>query len=112
MIYVIRAIEQDLVKIGFTKNNDTLKRRLKTLKGACPDKLVIEAKMNGSKLKERCLHSFCISRHVTGEWFRLTKEEVQRMIEKYHKWSPTKEGIERQSTLSSKCKKKKKRYFR
>ena len=109
MIYIIRAHESGFVKIGYTKNNQTLEKRLKNLKGSCPFKLFVEAKMNGSKLKERCLHSFCISRHQSGEWFNLSQEEVQRMVKKYHKWSPTKNGIEKMQSLSSKVRAK---YFK
>lgn len=53
MIYVIRAVGSNFVKIGFSKSNKTLDVRLKSLKGSCPFKLRIEAKMDGSKLKER-----------------------------------------------------------
>ena len=56
MIYVIRASNTNLVKIGFTESKETLKRRLIALKTSCPFKLKIEASFRGSKLKERCLH--------------------------------------------------------
>ena len=112
MIYVIRASDSNLVKIGYTKSNDTLKKRLASIRTSCPYKLRIEATMKGSKLKERCLHSFCISRHESGEWFRLTADEVIRMINKYQFWSPTQNGVENMSTISSKVRKKKKRYFK
>jgi hypothetical protein len=109
MIYIIRAGDSMLVKIGFTKSGNALKRRLQGLRTGCPLSLRIEAKMNGSKLKEKCIHSFCISRHESGEWFRLNKEEVQRMVAKYKDWSPTKNGIERMSQLSHQVKKQ---YFK
>jgi hypothetical protein len=112
MIYVIRACGSNFVKIGYTKSNDTLKKRLASLRSSCPYKLRIEAKMDGSKLKERCLHSFCISRHESGEWFRLTIDEVIRMINKYQSWSPTQNGINHMSMISSKVRKNKKRYFK
>lgn len=104
MIYVIRAGDSELVKIGFTKSGSSLKRRLQSLRTACPLPLRLEAKMNGSKLKEKCIHSFCINRHESGEWFRLNKEEVQRMITKYKYWKPTENGIERMSQLSHQVK--------
>jgi hypothetical protein len=109
MIYVIRSNGSEFVKIGFTKSKETLAKRLKSLSACSPFKLKVEALMNGSKLKERCLHSFCISRHHNGEWFRLSKEEVQRFVEKYRYWAPTKNGVERMSTIHFKLKDK---YFK
>jgi hypothetical protein len=112
MIYVIRAVGSDFVKIGYTKSKRTLPRRLKTLKGSCPFKLIIEAEMEGSKLKERCLHSFCISRHESGEWFRLTEDEIKRMIAKYSNWTPSKEGFGKMSAINHNVKKINKKYFK
>lgn len=108
MIYIIRATDSDIVKIGFTKSNATLKKRLSMLSGSCPLKLKIEATMNGSKLKERCLHSFYISHHRNGEWFNLTVNDVYELIGKYKFWCPTKNGITKMSTIASKTNKKKK----
>ena len=109
MIYFIRSIDSDFVKIGYTKDNNSLNKRLKSLKTSCPYKLVIEGKMNGSKLKERYIHSICIDKHESGEWFRLTSDEVKMIIEEYHKWSPTKNGIDKMPAMFSV---KKKRYFK
>ncbi len=93
MIYVIRAKDSDFVKIGYTSSNISLKKRIKSLQTSNPLKLILEAKMKGSKLKEKCLHSFCISRHKSGEWFKLNVDEVNRMVIKYCNWTPTKDGI-------------------
>lgn len=102
MIYVIRAEGSEFVKIGFTKSKKTLENRLKSLMGGCPFKLTIEAQMDGSKLKERCLHSFCISRHQSGEWFRLTPDEVKRMVAKYGNWTPLYNGVKKMPAMHSK----------
>lgn len=109
MIYIIRATNSDIVKIGFTKSNATLKKRLKSLSGSCPLKLCVEATMNGSKLKERCLHSFYISKHRTGEWFNLTIDDVKDLIEKYKSWSPMINGIERMPTIYAQVKSNKRK---
>lgn len=108
MIYIIRAENSDIVKIGFTHSNATLKKRLATLRGSCPLKLKIEATMNGSKLKERCLHSFYISHHRNGEWFNLTIEEVVLLVEKYKSWSPTENGITRMPMINHQVRKNRK----
>ena len=112
MIYIIRATNSDIVKIGFTKSNATLKKRLKSLSGSCPLKLCVEATMNGSKLKERCLHSFYISKHRTGEWFNLTIDDVKDLIEKYKSWSPMINGIERMPTIDAQVKRNKRKKCR
>jgi hypothetical protein len=99
MIYIIRQKQTDHVKIGYTRNNNTLRKRIKTLQTGCPNKLIFEAKMNGSKLKERFLHHTCIKRHIYGEWFKLTREEVIRLVLKYKDFAPTKHGITKQSQI-------------
>jgi len=93
MIYVIRAANTNLVKIGFTHNHLTLQERIKSIATGCPHKLAVEATMSGSLTKERCMHGFCIKRHERGEWFRLSPDEVSRMIAKYKNWSPLSAGI-------------------
>lgn len=99
MIYVIRIAGTETVKIGFTHSPLTLKSRLKSLETGCHQKLKVEATMPGSKLKERCMHSFCVARHLRGEWFRLSQDEVSRMIEKYQDWTPTAAGISKMSDI-------------
>jgi hypothetical protein len=99
MIYVIRAGNSMMVKIGFTKNNETLRNRLKSLKSSCPFKLEIEAIMEGGKIKESCIHSFCISRHESGEWFRLSVNDVKRMVIEYGNWKPYHDGIKKMPKL-------------
>lgn len=91
MIYVMRVGTS--VKIGFTQNQLTLKTRLKSIQATCPHRVVIEATMKGSKLKERCMHGFNVKKHLHGEWFIMTKGEVLEMIEKYKDWNPTMNGI-------------------
>jgi len=113
MIYVIRAADSMMVKIGFTKSPKTLDTRVQGLKTGYPLLLRVEATMLGSKLKERCLHSFCISRHESGEWFRLSCDEVKRMVAKYKHWTPAQDGIRKMSALNHQLQKqKKKEYFK
>lgn len=95
MIYVARQIGSESVKIGYTKDRESLRVRLKALMTGSPIKIKIEAVMPGSQLKERCLHGFCIKRHVRGEWFRLNSDEVQRLVSKYRDWTPGSAGITR-----------------
>lgn len=104
MIYVIRPEGSANVKIGMTKTPQGMRRRLESLQVSCPDKLVVEATMKGGRLKESCIHHFAISRHVRGEWFRLSKEEVKRMIAKYAKWDPEKNGVHKMPAISASVK--------
>lgn len=105
MIYVVRAVDSMLVKIGFTKSKNSLKRRLIQLKCSCPYALRVEATMAGSRIKESYLHSICLSRHESGEWFRLSIDEVKRMVDKYKNWTPTQNGIKRIPQLHHQIKK-------
>jgi hypothetical protein len=95
MIYILRQRDTEFVKIGFTKSNYNLKKRIKAIQSTCPNKIDFEAKINGSKLKESYLHSIYLNRHHHNEWFKLTKDEVKRMIEKYKDFTPTEHGINR-----------------
>jgi len=99
MIYVIRANETNLVKIGYTKSRESLPIRVKSISVGCPHKLKVEAVMSGSKIKERCIHGFCINRHERGEWFRLSPDEVSRMIAKYRDWTPAGAGIRKMPAI-------------
>ena len=65
MIYIIRQRGTDVVKIGFCKDaNKGVFERLKSIKTGNPYQLDIEWVFKGTKIKERCLHFFCISRHI------------------------------------------------
>lgn len=100
MIYVIRQRGTDVVKIGFCKDrNKGVFERLKSIKTGNPYQLDIEWVFKGTKIKERCLHFFCISRHINGEWFRLTKNETYRMVMKYKDWVPSRDGITNMSAV-------------
>ena len=109
MIYVIRESDSDFVKIGHCKSLRTFASRLKTLMGSCPRKLTVEATMDGSKLKERYIHSLLIEKHENGEWFRLTQEEVEQLIKEYKDWVPLYNGVKKVAALHSKMKDK---YFK
>ena len=100
MIYIIRQRGTDVVKIGFCKDaNKGVFERLKSIKTGNPYPLDIEWVFKGTKIKERCLHFFCISRHIDGEWFRLTKNETYRMMKKYKDWVPSRDGITKMSAV-------------
>jgi len=100
MIYIIRQRGTDVVKIGYCKDsNKGVSERLKSIKTGNPYQLDIEWVFKGAKIKERCLHFFCISRHIDGEWFRLTKNETYRMMMKYKDWVPSRDGITKMAAV-------------
>lgn len=99
MVYIIRQAGTDIVKIGYSKNKKTIRHRLNSLQTANPNMLEVEATIHGSRLKEACLHHLAVSRHIRGEWFRLTKPEVRRMVAKYAEWKPHRDGIGKMPSL-------------
>ena len=107
MIYIIRINNQDIIKIGYTASNKSLIKRIKAIQTGNPFALTVESTFGGSRLKERYLHDQCKSRHMSGEWFRLTKEEVKRLTTKYRDWSPTINGVTHVSDISHTIKKNK-----
>jgi len=107
MIYIIRINNQDIIKIGYTASQKSLIKRIKAIQTGNPFTLTVESTFSGSRLKERYLHDQCKSRHMSGEWFRLTKEEVKRLAIKYRDWSPTVNGVTHVSDISHTIKKDK-----
>jgi len=107
MIYIIRINNQNIIKIGYTASQKSLIKRIKAIQTGNPFTLTVESTFSGSKLKERYLHDQCKSRHMSGEWFRLTKEEVKRLTTKYRDWSPTVNGVTHVSDISHTIKKDK-----
>ena len=107
MIYIIRINNQDIIKIGYTASNKSLIKRIKAIQTGNPFTLTVESTFGGSRLKERYLHDQCKSRHMSGEWFRLTKEEVKRLTAKYRDWSPTVNGVTHVSDIGHTIKKDK-----
>jgi hypothetical protein len=81
MIYAIRAVGTEYVKIGYTTGN-TLGRRLEGLQTACPYPLEVLATCPGDHKAERSIHLrlFSAKAHHRGEWFR-DCEAVRKIIE-------------------------------
>lgn len=101
MVYIIRKKGTEFVKIGFTKSKQSLRGRLKTLQTSSPEKLVIEATMDGGRTKEKFLHYACIQRHVRGEWFELSADDVERLITRYGEFNPLQADVPRLPDLHS-----------
>ena len=67
MIYLIRAGETDLYKIGYTSGK--AKKRVKGLQTGCPHKLSIVRVLQGDQEREKWLHKTFSKYRKEGEWF-------------------------------------------
>tara|TARA_R100001510_G_scaffold51952_1_gene52258 strand:+ start:315 stop:827 length:513 start_codon:yes stop_codon:yes gene_type:complete len=84
MIYLIKAEETNLYKIGYTAGSP--KTRMESLQTGCPHKLVLFEHMNGSIEKEKWLHETFKEYRKQGEWFEfddvILKKVCKKMLEK------------------------------
>lgn len=80
MIYLIKAEETNLYKIGYTSG--TAKSRIKTLQTGCPYKLCVVEEVDGSLEKERWLHKTFSKNRKQGEWFEFNEEDLEKVCEK------------------------------
>lgn len=74
-VYLIKSHENQLVKIGFSKNPVA---RLEALQTSSPTRLYFLAtlKCENPRLVEKIIHKEFISKKVSGEWFRLLDEDI------------------------------------
>ena len=91
MIYFVQGQKSKLVKIGYSRNKDTFKKRLSQLQCQNADKLVVLRTMAGERLTERALHLKHKRARVQGEWFKFSaslKRDIASKkidVEKYKK---------------------------
>lgn len=81
-VYIIQLGETDHYKIGMSIDVD---KRLKQLQSRCPIPLKIVYRWFGYDYRyfEKALHDQFRKKHVTGEWFRLTTEDIMNLIDFY-----------------------------
>jgi len=84
-IYLFESISEyeTLYKIGFTKNKNTLRQRVKQLQTGNPNKIkMVEffGSEHGRKL-ETTLHNIYSIKRLEGEWFNLEEYDVEHFIE-------------------------------
>ena len=77
MIYVIRAIGSQYIKIGKAKNP---LGRMKTLQTGTPYKLVLASCADWPDSSEKRLHRVLVDLYVIGEWYLLT-DKTQSLID-------------------------------
>ena len=80
-VYVIRQTEENLYKIGYTKNSDIAKR-LSQLQTANPYRLeVVGSFQCTGQATEKTLHSLFSEQCKRGEWFSLSLQDVQNILD-------------------------------
>ena len=70
MIYFMRAGPDGPVKIGWTKDDETLKTRQTTLQTGQPFQLEVLRTIDTPRWTEAWLHGFFAGIRISGEWFR------------------------------------------
>lgn len=75
-IYVIHAVNLGLFKIGCSKNPEA--RLSQLIKSQIPSELVLvhQSKSDSMYTDEKTIHKLYIDQQVSGEWFRLTDEDL------------------------------------
>lgn len=92
MIYFIGNREADIVKIGYSRDEDTIERRIKQIQTYCPFHVEVIGIIEGTFEQERLLHSkyepFKTNfKNKRNEWFVLSMiedprfENLKRMVE-------------------------------
>jgi len=84
-IYLFESVSEyeTLYKIGFTKNKNTLKKRVKQLQTGNPNKIKMVNFFNsehGRKI-ETTLHNLYSTKRLEGEWFKLEPYDVRNFID-------------------------------
>jgi len=70
MIQFLRSGDDGNIKIGYTKDPETLKKRLDTLQIGAPDLLHIIGTAKGTQSDEKLLHRKFFVYQLHGEWFQ------------------------------------------
>ena len=80
MIYIIRMVETDFYKIGYT-GHESPTRRMRNLQTACPRRLDLIAIFEGDEALERELHRRVWQYRTDGgeEWFQIPLEVVKEL---------------------------------
>ena len=92
MIYLIKAEETNLYKIGYTAG--TTESRIKTMQTGCPYELSIIKEVDGSLEKEKWLHKTFKKYRKQGEWFEFDQEILEEVYEKISKKYKSKNNLD------------------
>jgi hypothetical protein len=85
--YMVEKPFTNRVKIGYTRNNITLKNRLSQLQIGNPTKLEIIGVMDGNYVMERKLHKILSDYRLESEWFEMCEPLCKYINSKTKSWS-------------------------
>ena len=80
-VYVIKQEDQHLYKIGYTQNRDISQRRSQLQTGNPDDLKVVGSFQCVGSVTEKALHSLFSEYRKTGEWFRLSPQDVKNILD-------------------------------
>ena len=86
MIYLVKAEETNLYKIGYTAG--TAEARIKSMQTGCPHKLHLVEEVEGCLEKEKWLHEFFSKNRKQGEWFEFDEKTVEKVCTKIRTEEP------------------------
>ncbi len=79
-VYIIRKENSTHYKIGWTSDSN-IEKRCKNLQTGSPEKLFVTGYFPASSQKtEKVIHKYFSKYHITGEWFNLTKIQVENIL--------------------------------
>ncbi|MGZ5055354.1 MAG: GIY-YIG nuclease family protein [Methylobacter sp.] len=80
MIYIIKTEDDSAIKIVFTKNKESVNKRLRDLQIGNHTKLTVIHTFNGGRSYEKLAHGFLHQYNLTGEWFDYSNFAVRRFV--------------------------------
>ncbi len=83
MIYAVQGLRGTPIKIGYTKDAETLRSRVSTLQTAYPYPLGVLNIIDGTTKHEKALHAILDDFRLMGEWFEASAF-VLHVIESFH----------------------------
>ena len=88
MIYFIRSGKEGPVKIGYTRDEQSILRRLAAIQVGNPEPITLLCFMDGEKTDEKKLHHKLKSHRVGGEWFAPSREVMYLLDMAIHEGAP------------------------
>jgi len=73
MIYFIQSGSAGPIKIGYTRDRDSIQKRMYHLQNAQPVELNLIFTIEGTKKDEANLHARFKKYHIRGEWFKASR---------------------------------------
>jgi hypothetical protein len=80
MIYFIRDSLSGYTKIGYAKNTALVKKRHKVMQIGCPGLASLDLVIDGGMNVEHDLHALLIQKHYRGEWFNVSRSEIEAAV--------------------------------